>query len=63
MSHVRAMAVAILVAATSAPTLHVQSPRESAVSVLQLSFTGPIARGLSLISIVIGGITFASRAP
>ena len=41
------------------PSLHAQSPWESAVNVLQLSFTGPIARGLSLISIVIGGITFA----
>src|SRR5262249_10333159 len=36
-----------------------QSPWENAVNVLQLSFTGPIARGLSLISIVVGGITFA----
>ncbi len=36
-----------------------QSPWENAVNVLQISFTGPIARGLSLISIVIGGITFA----
>ena len=36
-----------------------QSPWESAVTVLTASFTGPIARGLSLVSIVIGGITFA----
>lgn len=36
-----------------------QSPWESAVNVMQISFTGPIARGLSLISIVIGGVTFA----
>jgi type IV secretory pathway VirB2 component (pilin) len=27
--------------------------------VLQTSFTGPIARGLSLVAIVIGGLTFA----
>jgi type IV secretion system protein TrbC len=27
--------------------------------VLQTSFTGPIARGLSLIAIVVGGLTFA----
>jgi type IV secretory pathway VirB2 component (pilin) len=39
--------------------LHAQSPWESAVNVMQVSFTGPIARGLSLIAIVIGGITFA----
>ena len=35
------------------------SPRENAVTVLMTSFTGPIARGLSLVSIVVGGITFA----
>jgi type IV secretory pathway VirB2 component (pilin) len=35
------------------------SPWENAVSVLMTSFTGPIARGLSLVSIVIGGVTFA----
>lgn len=35
------------------------SPWENAVSVLQTSFTGPIARGLSLIAIVVGGLTFA----
>ncbi len=35
------------------------SPWESAVNVLMVSFTGPIARGLSLVSIVIGGVTFA----
>src|SRR5258706_15568693 len=51
--------VAVLLTSVFAPALRAQSPWESAVSVLQLSFTGPIARGLSLISIVIGGITFA----
>jgi len=35
------------------------SPWENAVNVLMTSFTGPIARGLSLVSIVVGGITFA----
>jgi type IV secretory pathway VirB2 component (pilin) len=35
------------------------SPWETAVGVLTTSFTGPIARGLSLVSIVIGGVTFA----
>lgn len=35
------------------------SPWENAVNVLMVSFTGPIARGLSLVAIVIGGITFA----
>ncbi|HEX2453138.1 MAG TPA: TrbC/VirB2 family protein [Vicinamibacterales bacterium] len=35
------------------------SPWENAVSVLQASFTGPIARGLSLVAIVVGGLMFA----
>jgi type IV secretion system protein TrbC len=35
------------------------SPWENAVNVLQQSFTGPIARGLALIALVIGGLTFA----
>jgi type IV secretion system protein TrbC len=46
-------------AALVSARLHAQSPWESAVNVMQVSFTGPIARGLSLIAIVIGGITFA----
>ena len=36
-----------------------RSPWENAVTVLMTSFTGPIARGLSLVSIVVGGVTFA----
>lgn len=35
------------------------SPWENAVNVLRNSFTGPIATGLSLVAIVIGGLTFA----
>ena len=35
------------------------SPWENAVTVLQNSFTGPIARGLSLVAIVVGGLMFA----
>ena len=35
------------------------SPWENAVDVLRQSFTGPIARGLSLVSIVVGGLMFA----
>jgi type IV secretory pathway VirB2 component (pilin) len=42
-----------------APSYAQASPWENAVNVLMTSFTGPIARGLSLISIVVGGITFA----
>jgi type IV secretory pathway VirB2 component (pilin) len=36
-----------------------QSPWEQAVQVLQTSFTGPIAKGLSLVAIVVGGLMFA----
>jgi len=39
--------------------VHAQSPWENAVQVLQNSFTGPIARGLSLVAIVVGGLMFA----
>jgi type IV secretory pathway VirB2 component (pilin) len=35
------------------------SPWEAAVNALMTSFTGPIARGLSLVAIVVGGVTFA----
>lgn len=35
------------------------SPWENAVNVLRTSFTGPIATGLSLVAIVVGGLTFA----
>ena len=42
------------------PALYAQaSPWEQAVNLLQTSFTGPLARGLSLVAIVIGGIMFA----
>jgi len=51
-----AWAVAILSAAVPA---YAQSPWENAVTVLQNSFTGPIARGLSLVAIVVGGLMFA----
>lgn len=51
--------LAILTLAIAPPTLFAQSPWENAVNVLQLSFTGPIARGLSLVAIVVGGLMFA----
>jgi len=35
------------------------SPWENAVNVLQQAFTGTIAKGLALVAIVIGGLTFA----
>jgi type IV secretory pathway VirB2 component (pilin) len=44
---------------TAAFARQANSPWENAVNVLQLAFTGPIAKGLALIAIVIGGLTFA----
>lgn len=35
------------------------SPWETAVNALQTAFTGPIAKGLALVAIVVGGLTFA----
>lgn len=39
--------------------LYAQSPWENAVTVLQTAFTSTIARGLSLVAIVVGGLMFA----
>jgi type IV secretion system protein TrbC len=55
-----AVALAIGVTLLMPPSSYAQgSPWENAVNVLMISFTGPIARGLSLVSIVVGGVTFA----
>lgn len=47
------------VALFAAPPLYADSPWENAVNVLETAFTGPIARGLSLVAIVVGGLMFA----
>ena len=55
-----AVAVAVAVALLEVPLLaQGVSPWLTAVDVLQQAFTGPLARGLSLIAIVIGGLMFA----
>ena len=41
------------------PEAHAASPWENAVEQLKNAFTGPIARGLSLVAIVVGGLMFA----
>jgi type IV secretory pathway VirB2 component (pilin) len=42
-----------------APTIALaQSPWERAASNLELTFTGPLARSLALVAIVIGGLLF-----
>jgi type IV secretory pathway VirB2 component (pilin) len=53
--------VALVVATLHAAGLpaFANSPWENAVNVLQVAFTGPIARGLSLVAIVVGGLMFA----
>ena len=56
----RSLMLAIAAVVLAPATGHAQaSPWENAVNVLMTSFTGPIARGLSLVSIVVGGVTFA----
>ncbi len=56
----RAAGLLVVAAVMLVPTAsYAQSPWENAVNVLMTSFTGPIARGLSLVSIVVGGVTFA----
>ena len=52
--------VALLLAA--GPLL-AQNPWQNAVNNLQTAMTGPIARGLSLIAIVISGLSFAFGQP
>jgi type IV secretion system protein TrbC len=55
-------AVALAVSLTFAVPLLAQagnSPWENAVNVLQTAFTSTIARGLSLVAIVVSGLTFA----
>jgi type IV secretory pathway VirB2 component (pilin) len=39
-------------------TLHAQSPWERAAANLETSFTGPLARSLALVAIVLGGLMF-----
>ena len=54
-------ALLVSILALSAGELMAQgtSPWLQAIDVLQKAFTGPIARGLSLIAIVVGGLMFA----
>ena len=50
---------AALALVMTAMPAYAASPWENAVNVLQTAFTGPIARGLSLVAIVVGGLMFA----
>ena len=51
--------LALLGSALTAIPAYAGSPWEDAVDKLRTAFTGPIARGLSLVAIVIGGLMFA----
>src|ERR1700730_588428 len=54
---IAAVAVCLLLAAPA--FAQGNSPWENAVNVLQQAFTSTIARGLSLVAIVVSGLTFA----
>ena len=54
---VRACTVIVMVLAT-ATAAFAQSPWERAASNLAATFTGPLARSLALVAIVIGGLMF-----
>jgi type IV secretory pathway VirB2 component (pilin) len=45
--------------AAASPVFAQSSPWETAVNNVQTSFTGPIAKGLSLVALVVGGLMFA----
>jgi len=58
----RGVSVAVLTLALALPMFaqaNNNSPWENAVNVLQTAFTSTIARGLSLVAIVVSGLTFA----
>jgi type IV secretory pathway VirB2 component (pilin) len=56
----RAAGFAVLVLVLAMPAFaQTNSPWENAVNVLQQAFTSTIARGLSLVAIVVSGLTFA----
>ena len=58
-SYLVPISLVLVVVALFPLAAHAASPWEDAVNALEVSFTGPIARGLSLVSIVVGGLTFA----
>jgi len=53
------MAAAVGLVLTAPLLAQTNSPWENAVNVLQTAFTSTIARGLSLVAIVVSGLTFA----
>jgi len=56
----RGVSMAVLLLVVAVPVFaQANSPWENAVNVLQTAFTSTIARGLSLVAIVVSGLTFA----
>jgi type IV secretion system protein TrbC len=59
-SHLRCLLSMGVILLLAAPVFaQGNSPWENAVNVLQQAFTSTIARGLSLVAIVVAGLTFA----
>ena len=54
----RVMVVTLIVLAAPSLALAQQSPWERAAANLEATFTGPLARSLALVAIVIGGLLF-----
>ena len=60
LASIRGLALLLLALVAAARALgQANSPWENAVNVLQQAFTSTIARGLSLVAIVVSGLTFA----
>ena len=56
---VMAFLMGLFLATSAFAQVNANSPWENAVGVLQQAFTSTIARGLSLVAIVVSGLTFA----
>ena len=54
----RALAISVVVILTLPASVLAQSPWERAANNLAATFTGPLARSLALVAIVIGGLMF-----
>lgn len=50
--------VVLVAVIVTTPTVHAQSPWERAALNLEATFTGPLARSLALVAIVVGGLMF-----
>jgi type IV secretory pathway VirB2 component (pilin) len=54
----RVLATLLVTALVAPPSVMAQAPWERAANNLALTFTGPLARSLALVAIVIGGLMF-----